>query len=580
MKLIPILLLYFFYTLYSIQSVYAITDPLTVPNNRFGIHIITPSSDESSPAAQLVNSNGDWGYITFLIEQKDKNKDKWQEFFNDLRRRHLIPIVRIATEVSGKDWKRPDPDDVNSWADFLNSLNWPTKNRYLVIYNEPNQAHEWGGVVDAKSYAQILDKMITVLKSRNDDFFVMNAGLDASAPQKLPDYENELNFLEEMEKAVPGILNRLDGWVSHSYPNPDFIGSPDGNGRGTIRTWAWELQQLKNLGVLKNLPVFITETGWKHAEGLNYNPGLPTSDTLSDYYQKSFEQAWNNQQLVAVTPFLLNYQEAPFDHFSFKRIIDGVQERIILAPVQSPVTFPYYSFYKKIQDLPKIAGQPVQNISAKLLKGEVYSSIVAGQSYLISLSFKNTGQSIWNDREPVKLVPLQSGQELGIQEVSLAAGTKVEPDNEYTFNISLKAPQRGIYKVRLNLFSGNKQFSSEPVEFTTEVKEPVILQILSKLKWKDSSMGDYILRVNGVVGETSQTVTLDENGKSEEIEARYLLPDYSFDFTLEKPYYHPVTIRKSLRQGINVLDFGTLQPTLLQAILNPAVFWKLLPFSK
>ena len=99
--LIKVFLLFSLYTLYSIlytSQVSAITDPLSVPNNKFGIHIISASPDESSPAAKLVNTNGDWGYITVLIESKDRNQGKWQEFFNDLRRRHLIPIVRLATE--------------------------------------------------------------------------------------------------------------------------------------------------------------------------------------------------------------------------------------------------------------------------------------------------------------------------------------------------------------------------------------------------------------------------------------------------------------------------------------------------
>ncbi len=574
------LLLFFLFALpCTLSTTYAITDPLSAPNNKFGIHLITPSPDESSPAASLVNTNGDWGYITVLMTQKDKVQNKWQEFFNDLRRRHLIPIIRIATEPEGKNWKRPDPDDANSWADFLNSLIWPTKNRYVVVYNEPNQSHEWGGMVDAGSYARILDKMRAALKSRSEDFFVLNAGLDASAPQSLPNYEDEVSFLRKMEAEVPGILNELDGWASHSYPNPEFSGSPEGVGRGSIRTWSWELQQLRNLGVSKMLPVFITETGWKHAEGLNYNPGFPDSNTLSTYYKKAFEEAWNNPEVIAITPFLLNYQEVPFDHFSFKKIANGAQEKIISALVQTQGT-DYYPFYESLQKLTKTFGKPAQDIQSKLIKGEVYSSIVAGQSYSISLTFKNTGQSIWNDGNKVKLVPLQSGPELGIDEAKLPDNIKVEPGSEYTFSISLKAPQRGVYKVRLNLFSDNVQFSSEPVEFTTEVKEPVILQILSKLRWKNSSMGDYILRVNGVVGESSQSIELDQSGKSKEIEAKYLLPDYSFDFTLEKPYYHPVTIHKSLTQGLNVLDFGTLQPTLLQAILNPREFWKLLPWSK
>ncbi len=69
--LFKIILFISLYTLYFIlytSAAYAIVNPLSVPNNRFGIHIITASPDESSPAATLVNTNGDWGYITVLIE--------------------------------------------------------------------------------------------------------------------------------------------------------------------------------------------------------------------------------------------------------------------------------------------------------------------------------------------------------------------------------------------------------------------------------------------------------------------------------------------------------------------------------
>lgn len=244
--------------------VLAITDPLSTPNNRFGVHLIQATPDESSPAASLVNSNGgDWGYVTILIEQKDKNKDKWQAFFDDLRRRRLIPLVRLATEPEGDKWKRPSMDDLSSWADFLNSLNWPTKNRYIIVYNEPNHGAEWGGVTDSRSYAQILNKAIDEFKKRSDDFFMLNAGFDASTPHEPPNYYDEISYLQEMNEEVPGIFNKLDGWVSHSYPNPGFVGHPNGVGRTSVRGWIWEQQILGSLGLSKILPIFITESGWR-----------------------------------------------------------------------------------------------------------------------------------------------------------------------------------------------------------------------------------------------------------------------------------------------------------------------------
>lgn len=210
-----LLFLFLFPVTCTLFPTHAIVDPLSVPNNKFGIHIIKPTPDESSPAASLVNSSGgDWGYITVIIEDRDRNIDKWQEFFNDLRRRHLIPLVRIATHPEGPPaggWKKPTLGEENEWADFLNNLNWPTKNRYVIIFNEPNHGTEWGNFVDAKSYSEILDRFITALRNKNRDFFVLNAGLDASTPYQPPAYLDEITFLKQMAEAVPGIFNKLDG---------------------------------------------------------------------------------------------------------------------------------------------------------------------------------------------------------------------------------------------------------------------------------------------------------------------------------------------------------------------------------
>ncbi len=444
----------------------------------------------------------------------------------------------------------------------MDRLNWPTKNRYVIIYNEPNHAAEWGGQVDAKLYAEILDKTITALKNKNRDFFVLNAGFDASAPYQPPNYLDELTFMQQINEAVPGIFEKLDGWVSHSYPNPEFVGSPDAFGRGTVRTYLWEAQQLKNLGVTKNLPVFITETGWKHAEGINFSPRFPDADTLSNYYTNAFENAWSVGSIVAVTPFLLSYQELPFDHFSFKKI-NG----------------PFYAFYNTIQNLPKPAGKPPQQKEAKLTKGEVYTSIVAGETYDIFLTFKNVGQSIWNDGEQVTLSPTSGGKELGLEAVSLPKEIKIEPGKEHTFNLKVKAPQSGTYQVSLNLFTGTQQFDSNPVQFSTEVKSPVILKIKSGLFWKKEAGGSYLLKITGPTGGSMQTVDLNKEGESKEIEARSLLPDYPFEFSLEKPYYLPSKIKQTLKTGVNTLNFGILRPDILSAIINPLKLWQLLPIA-
>lgn len=557
-------------------------DPLSVPNNKYGIHIISPSSEEASHSAELVNTNGNWGYVTLLIESRDKNVSKWQSFFDELRRRRLIPIVRIATHPEGNFWKRPSEGEENQWAEFLNSLNWPTKNRYVIIYNEPNHATEWGNSVDAKSYAQTLDKTITALKVKSDDFFVLNAGFDASAPEKRPAYQDQYSYMLEMNEAVPGIFNKLDGWSSHSYPNPGFVGSPNDTGRKSVRGYLWELGVLKELGVDKNLPVFITETGWKHAEGREIDNSLPSVDRVSEYYKTAFENAWADKRIVAVTPFLLSYQDEPFDHFSFKRYAGEKQIPLLHDSAVLGTEAPFYPQFYTLRDLPKTNGKPIQEYKAELKEGEIYSSLVVGESYAIPLTFKNTGQAIWNDDvdNAVKLVPQSTPPDLEIYVTPLPLSKKVEPNQEYTFRVEIKTKKTGVFKINLQLMYGNNPFQTPSYQKNIQVKSPVVLKTKASLKWKDNpASNNYLLKITGLVTETISNLVLGKDGQSDEIMAKGLLPDATYDFTLSKPFYHPKTIKQEVRSGINELDFGELEPNLPSAILNPKEFWKLLPIA-
>ena len=105
------------FCLLAVRTAEAITDPLAVPNNRFGIHIL--ESQDLPAAAALVNSNGDWGYITVVLRLNDLNHDHWQQLFDEMRRRHLIPIVRLATVPENSHWVKPKADDADRMTEFL-----------------------------------------------------------------------------------------------------------------------------------------------------------------------------------------------------------------------------------------------------------------------------------------------------------------------------------------------------------------------------------------------------------------------------------------------------------------------------
>src|SRR3989338_3855908 len=127
-------------TMLFVTPTFAIYDPLSVPNNKVGIHIL--DADEIESAAKLVNNNGQgsWGYVTVPIQVTDRNLDKWNKFMEKAKQLHIIPIIRIATSAVGPTWVEPSVDDLNNFAEFLNNLSWPLKNRYVIIFNEVNRA--------------------------------------------------------------------------------------------------------------------------------------------------------------------------------------------------------------------------------------------------------------------------------------------------------------------------------------------------------------------------------------------------------------------------------------------------------
>lgn len=313
---------------------YAIEDPRLVPNNKFGVHILFPT--EIHEAAKLVNSNGgDWGYVTIPIQAGDKDLVKWQKFMDDAKTLHVTPIIRIATEnyyFDSRVWRKPDFSDILDFANFLDSLNWPTLNRYVIIFNEPNRADEWGGAVNPVEYANILSYAVEEFKSKSEDFFIISAGFDNAAPNMGDKYKDQYDFMRQMDFAVPRIFSQIDAIASHSYPNPGFKQPPNVLTRRSIGSFIYEKKLADSLGD-KDLSVFITETGWSKNEVLD--------EKIASYYHEAFESVWSDENVVAVTPFLLMGGNGMFSQFSLTSENGN-----------------YYEDYNALKKIAKIKGEP------------------------------------------------------------------------------------------------------------------------------------------------------------------------------------------------------------------------------
>ena len=170
--------------------------------------------------------------------------------------------------------------------------------------------------MDPGGYAKVLNFTIDEFKKKNKDFFMLNGAFNPTAPSSVG-YMDEVKFMREMNVSVPGIFEKLDGWASHPYPQPAFMGLPTDTGRSSIRAYEWELNQLDKLFNVRDLPVFITETGWPHSEGAIFNYNYYDSDTVSGYIKYAFEEIWlKDGRVVSITPFTV-YYDPPFDHFSW-----------------------------------------------------------------------------------------------------------------------------------------------------------------------------------------------------------------------------------------------------------------------
>lgn len=305
----------------------AFYDPLAVPNNKVGVHILDP--DEIYQAAKLVNSNGgDWGYVTVPIRSNDRDPEKWSRFFDAARRLRVIPLIRLATFPNGSpagEWVRPTVYDLVDFANFLSDMSWPIQNRYVILFNEVNHAAEWGGQVDPASYANLLLDAQKIFKSRSADYFLLSAGLDMSAPNSASS-RDALDFYRALTRLQPRWGDAVDGLAVHAYPNPAFSSSPNSSTRYGIRSFEYEIRLLGQLG-LPPKPVFVTETGWPHD---------------SPFYQTAFAAAWNHPRIAAVTPFLLFAGTGDFARFS------------LLDRSGSPK-----GSYLEIQRLSKIAASPL-----------------------------------------------------------------------------------------------------------------------------------------------------------------------------------------------------------------------------
>ncbi|MEA2056798.1 MAG: hypothetical protein U9O78_03815 [Patescibacteria group bacterium] len=295
---ISVLLLVFF--LLTAGKAWALEDKL------IGVHLL--STGDLKHAHHLLRVEDDWHFVTIPLTLDDLNQQsEWRDFFIQCRRYHFVPIIRLATKVENGFWLRPSRRQIVQMFNFLDGLDWPTNERFIIAFNEVNHAKEWGGRVNAATYVETLNFVRRWAHTEEDPYLVLPAALDLDAPNSSETVE-AFAYLNQMLRYDPTVFDEVDIWNSHSYPNPAFSSSPTKTGKNSLRGFLYELNYLKRK-TGRDFKVIITETGWK-ANSL-------TQPWLENYYLYALQHIWSHPQVIGVTLFVVQGSPGPFEEFSF-----------------------------------------------------------------------------------------------------------------------------------------------------------------------------------------------------------------------------------------------------------------------
>jgi hypothetical protein len=179
-------------------------------------------------------------------------------------------------------------------------------------------------------------------------------------------------------------------------------------------------------------------------------------------YDYAFKNVWNDPRIIAVTPFLLNYPQAPFSEFSWKKS-DGT----------------FYPYYSELQKFSKPAGTPIQIVSGQILGAIAQPIISPGSDFVGAILAKNTGQSIWNTKD---IVVSGDTKDVFIKSYSFP---DVEPTRLGLIIFKAAAPETtGIYSKSIFLTdkNGKRITNSFPIEgLITKIDKMQISSFFGKI---------------------------------------------------------------------------------------------------
>ena len=154
----------------------------------------------------------------------------------------------------------------------------------------------------------------------------------------------------------------------------------------------------------------------------------------AQYYEKAYQAVWNDNRIVAVTPFVFDFQGPPFANFSWKKA-DGLAAQ-----------------FSTVQGLNKVLGTPKQVENISLVDG-LGEDLVSNTTYFFLLKIKNSGQAIWEENQGYRFITESSGIQTSLIPAVIS---HIKPNDEIDLPITVKTPtDPGAYTLRISLVRGD-----------------------------------------------------------------------------------------------------------------------------
>lgn len=344
----------------------AVDAQYSTPNNKFGIHLISPTDEEIRDACRtLANaSGGAGGKLTLTLVKDDIDLDTLQRYHNIAREENCIFIHPIKNTFGDPYWNELDDSTISFFENLFEDLKPSSKHLFVILGNENNRGDESGGECNPESYARFARKAAERLKARIPNIEIGLTGLDPYAPSG-GFYCSRDEFIRRMFGEDPTLVQELiDFQAVHEYPDADMTGA--------LRShWQSERNLMRSLGVTKELPVFITEISWRRHRGLtDFGAAQRLASALSRL--NSEDSVW------AITPFVYKFCGHPFDQFSFVTC-DGNQP---------------YEVFNALADFPKVEGEP-EHIHLGRSQTALAQEVIENTDYIFELELTNQGTDIW-----------------------------------------------------------------------------------------------------------------------------------------------------------------------------------------